>query len=266
MVARSLCDALPTKKHLALFRGLYLGDVAAADAKLGEILRILEDGEEAIPKIIVATSDHGEHLGENRLMGHRFSVRNVALHIPLIVAGVPGLQPKIIEEQVELRSIHSSLLCWALGHSCPAGLPLAGRPVSELRSTPDPIFSIYSDTVVGLPKWVLERYEMTREEELPSQARSKCHDEDRVFGEMVSMIRYPMKIIWFSENDFVLHDLRWDAAERADQMQRQPELAASLRAELETFVRRHVLSREKLDVPEISEEALRTLEILGYIR
>ncbi len=266
LVPQALCDALPIPKHLAILRGLYLGDVAAADGKLGEIMRILEAGDEKVPRLVVATSDHGEHLGENRLMGHQFSVRNAALQIPLIVTGLKETPPAVIEAPVELRSVHSALLCWALGRGCPAELPAAATG-SNAKDTTDsnPIFSIYSDTIVPMPQWLLESFEMTRDQEIPSQARASCRAEDQVFGEMVSMIRYPMKAIWFSRNDVVLHDLRWDAAERADQMRRQPELAASLRAELETFVRENVTSRDPSAVPELSDEARRTLEALGYV-
>ena len=70
-----------------------MGNVSRADENLGVILKIMEEGDEVTPRIVVATSDHGEYLGENRLMGHRFSVRNAALQIPLIVTRLPGVRP-----------------------------------------------------------------------------------------------------------------------------------------------------------------------------
>ena len=117
-----------------------------------------------------------------------------------------------------------------------------------------------------MPKFLMESFDVTDDQVVPSQARAKCGVEDPVFGEMVSMIRYPMKMTWFSENDdVVLHDLSWDADEALNQMERQPERAAALRVELETFVRGHLLGREPSAAPEISEEAARRLEALGYI-
>jgi hypothetical protein len=269
VIPEALCDAIPTDKHLEALRGLYLGDVAAADAKFGALLEMLDASDGTTPRLVVATSDHGEHLGENRLMGHQFTVRNVALHVPLVVAGLPNLEPATIGEPVELRHVGSSLRCWALGEACSQSLPVEESPVlpsDEMGSTP--IFSIYSDSVTRMPGWILERFEMTREQEAeaPLATRAKCEADDRVFGEMVSMIRYPMKITWFSSNDFVLHDLRWDRPERSDQMGRQPEIADRLRSELEDFVRTNVIARDASEGPELSEEAARTLESLGYIR
>jgi hypothetical protein len=185
----------------------------------------------------------------------------------MIVHGIPEARVAVIQEPVELRSVRSSLLCWALGQSCAKSLPIvaASGAQAEGRDVP-PIFSLYSDSVTGMPAWVLAHYGMTREEERPSQARGKCRDEDPVHGEMVSMIRYPMKITWFSQNEMVLHDLRWDAAERSDQMERQRELAAPLRKQLEEFVRKNVLDREQTDIPEMSGEAILRLKELGYLR
>jgi hypothetical protein len=265
-IPRSLCDGVPTRKHLEILRGLYLGDVASADAKLGEILRILEKGDEATPRIVVATSDHGEHLGENRLMGHRFSVRNATLQIPMVVVGVPDTEPTIIDLPVELRSLRSSLLCWALGQSCASSLPTTAEDRDpQALAKQGAIFSLYSDSVVSLPDWMRDRLGISREEELPSLARAKCRRDEPVFGDMVSMIRYPMKITWFSESEPVLHDLRWDTAERSNQMERQPELAATLLAEIEAFVRDNVHARDVGHVPELSEAAAGRLEKLGYI-
>jgi hypothetical protein len=262
----ALCDGLPIKEHLDVLRGLYLGDVAAADRKLEEILDVLDAGEDAGTRLVVATSDHGEHFGENRLMGHQFSVRNPTLHVPLIVSGLPETHSIVIDEPVELRQVHQSLLCWALDTSCPAPL----RTVADsgpLESEPDaPIFSIYSDSVSRLPRWLVEQFGDPSSKGRVDPARLKCESNDRVFGDMVSMIQYPMKITWFSQGDPVLHDLSWDPEERFDQMKHQPAVASALREVLESFVDANVLGSGTPDTPELTEEGVRALKSLGYIR
>ena len=188
----------------------------------------------------------------------------MALHIPLIVTGLPDRQPGVIEQAVELRSVRASLLCWALGSACGEALPqeTSSRVGGDAAES---IFSIYSDSVLGMPDWVREHFKIEEDEELPSQARANCSAQDPVFGEMVSMIRFPMKITWFSNHEPVLHDLRWDQAERSDQTKNQPDLAATLRREVEAFVRRNLDGRAREDLPELSEEAARRLRQLGYI-
>jgi hypothetical protein len=264
-VLASLCDKLPPTDELEILRGLYLGNVAAADAKLAEILRILDVDGDLDSHLMITTSDHGEHFGEDRLMGHRFSVGDPALHIPMIISGHPDALPTVIERPVALRQIRQSLLCWAFGESCPANLPIAKASSEAHRDPEDPIFSIYSDSVAELPKWILDQSSISADQRLAASSRSTCNAGDRVFGKMVSMIRYPMKITWFENYDPTLHDLSWDPKERFDQMDRQPQLALKLRTEIEAFVLSNIIEREDRALPELSEEGVRRLKSLGYV-
>lgn len=266
-IPSSLCDGIPLKKHIDILHGLYLGDVAEADRKLGSILRILDEDVGVDSYLIVATSDHGEHFGERRMMGHQFSVGNPVLHVPLIVKGIVGSESVVIEDPVETRDVRNSILCWALGRDCPAALPLEISPPGFAKSGAKPIYSMYSDSVSRLPDWLVDQFGVPDPDKVIDTARLKCDKEDRVFGDMVSLIRYPMKITWFSQNNPVLHDLSWDPAERFDQMKIQPEVAASLRREIEEFVRENVMGRvPEHAMPNLSREAAQALESLGYIR
>jgi hypothetical protein len=264
-IPSSLCDGVPQADHLAILRGLYLGDVASADAQVARLLAILDETDDAPSRVTIVTADHGEHLGENRLMGHQFTVRNAALHIPMIITGLPGLEPAVIERPVELRQVHRSIRCWALGESCPASLPTSNTTNDLESEALEPIFAIYSDSVARLPRSVVSQFGLPEPEKLSDVGRTKCSQEDPVFGDLVSMIRYPMKITWFERSDPVLHDLSWDAAERSNLMKIQPEVAAALLDELEEFVRVNIREHQPLDHPELSEDALRTLKSLGYI-
>jgi arylsulfatase A-like enzyme len=274
-ISSAICDALPLEKDLEILRGLYLGDVAAADAKLGELLKILQKHGGDRQPLTIVTSDHGEHLGENRLMGHQFTVRNAVLDIPLILSGLPGVEPAVIDTPVELRQIRQSLLCWALAEDCPASLPLqpasgdtvadgstAALQANETDSTDEAIFSLFGDSVALLPSWILDQLD----QDTVDTTRDQCDASEPVFGDMVSMIRYPMKITWFEKHDPVLHDLSWDPDERFDQMQSQPEVAGPLLEELEKFVRENVTDRKPAEIPRLSEEGIRALESLGYLR
>lgn len=264
-VTDSLCDGVPPAPALEVLRGLYLGDVAAADEKLDRLLRILEAPGDGPRNLTIVTSDHGEHLGENRLMGHQFSVRNPVLHIPMIVSGLPHAQSAVIEQPVELRQIRQSLHCWALDDGCPADLPVTDAESARPGGTEDPIISVYSDTVSRLPDRIVDQFGIAEETEERDLSRSRCAEEDPVFGDMVSMIRYPMKVTWFEKHEPVLHDLSWDASERSNQMAIQPDRAAALLEELETFVQANVIGRARETTPDLTEEGIRALKSLGYI-
>lgn len=259
----ALCAGVPSRRDLALLRGLYLGDVSAADEKLGLVLAAL-GGERAEDRLLtIVTADHGEHLGEHGLMGHRFSVRNPALRIPLAVTGLPKTPSAVIETAVELRSVRQSLHCWALGEGCPAELPRRTVP-DEDGPVAQPIIGIYSDASAVLPEPVRKRLGLPGEVSHRDRSRRRCGEDDRVFGDMVSLLRYPMKMIWFDGHEPVLYDLSWDPDEKSNQLDRQSELAAAFRSEVEMFVRENLRERPDREVPELSEEAARALESLGY--
>ena len=107
-----MCDPQADRNDFEILRGLYHGDVAAADAKLGEVLRVLERESGERPVIQVVTSDHGEHFGEADLVGHLFSIRNPLLHVPLVVHGLPGAKSAVIDTPVQLADLVPSILEW----------------------------------------------------------------------------------------------------------------------------------------------------------
>jgi arylsulfatase A-like enzyme len=260
-ISTALCRKAPPRRDQELLRGLYLGDVSAADQKLRDVLSALNHADSTEKRITVVTADHGEHLGEHKLSGHRFSVRTPALHVPLLVHGEPSLEVGVVESAVEMRSVKSSLLCWALGSECSAAL---GVPSPENDATPR-ILGIYSDRSTEVPTPVRERLGVAPDQEIVEHSRDACEESDRVFGDLVTLIRYPHKINWFDGSEPTLHDLSWDPWERSDLRSNQPEIAAAMTQELSAFVEQRIKNREVLPGTELSPEAMNALKSLGYV-
>ena len=74
---------------LERMRHLYARSVAYADDWLGCLLEALDARGMLDETLVIATSDHGENLGENRLFGHAFSLDERLTNVPFVVAG-PG--------------------------------------------------------------------------------------------------------------------------------------------------------------------------------
>lgn len=72
---------------LERMRKLYSAAVTMMDAWLGRLLESLERTGILDETIIVVTSDHGENLGENGLLGHGFWLDDRLIRVPLIVRG-----------------------------------------------------------------------------------------------------------------------------------------------------------------------------------
>lgn len=77
---------------LERMRELYSASVRLMDDWISRLLEALDAAGELERTIVVITSDHGENLGENGLMGHSFSLDDRLTRVPLIWSG-PGEAP-----------------------------------------------------------------------------------------------------------------------------------------------------------------------------
>jgi arylsulfatase A-like enzyme len=94
---------------LELLRDLYDGELADADARLGELVKSFRA---AHPDGIVAvTSDHGELFGERGLVGHSGHVYPEVVRVPLVISA-PGRLPVGVRTRtpVPLHELHATLL------------------------------------------------------------------------------------------------------------------------------------------------------------
>jgi len=102
--AHALRDGLPARELAAIDR-LYDADLRTADARLGELLGMIEDG------LVIVVSDHGEHLGEFGLLGHQYSVFDPVVSVPLAISFPAGEPDRSrVDEQVEIRRLYHTVL------------------------------------------------------------------------------------------------------------------------------------------------------------
>jgi arylsulfatase A-like enzyme/Flp pilus assembly protein TadD len=84
-------DHAPPEPWATRFAGRpYDGEIAFADAELGRLLAGIAERFGEGGTLVVATSDHGESLGEHGEQTHSFSVYDATQRVPLLMAG-PGL-------------------------------------------------------------------------------------------------------------------------------------------------------------------------------
>ena len=101
-------DLLIPPEGLRLLDGLYSGEVVSVDQHLN---RLLTAWQAARPHAVVAvTSDHGEYLGEHRLLGHSASTYSQVTHVPMVLAG-PGIPAGVSSDRpVQLHDLYGTLL------------------------------------------------------------------------------------------------------------------------------------------------------------
>jgi arylsulfatase A-like enzyme/Tfp pilus assembly protein PilF len=98
----------------------YLGEVSAADAALGPLLREVLDGG-GNSTLVVLTGDHGESLGEHGEMTHGLFAYEATLRVPLVVYQPRIFQPGVVAKEVRHVDILPTIL-GAVGAQIPAGI------------------------------------------------------------------------------------------------------------------------------------------------
>jgi arylsulfatase A-like enzyme len=263
-VGHRICSRLPSEDDVAMLHGLYHGDVAVADAKLAKLEAIARELAGGGALIVVATADHGEHFGEHRLMSHEFTLRTAALQIPLVVRGVPGAAAGRIDAPVTLVDVSRSILEWAGARTAPE---LAGRALPlGAQSAEAPgvdLYAVYSDETLRVPEAWEQGMQPSRQ--AVNARRAGCYESDRVFGNMVSLTRWPFKLIWFERYPAELYDLSWDPGERSDLAKLRPEIAGPMLEDVERYVKRIGLGATTRAGETLSAEELEALRSLGYI-
>jgi len=262
--AYRICDRVPSAEDLKILHGLYLGDVAETDAKLGRIEAIAREAAGEGSLIAVATADHGEHFGEHRLLSHEFSVRAPVLHIPLVVHGVPDAPAGGIDLPVTLEDVTASVLDWA-GVEVPP--EFSGRPLPIRGSVPDrsdvDLVAVYSDATSKGSGNGGEHLRFS--EDAQNLKRSNCWSRDRVYGDMVALTRWPFKLIWFENYPAELYDLSWDPLERSDLAELRPEVSGPLIEEAQRLAKELGLANPNGKVETPSDVELEALKGLGYV-
>lgn len=257
------CPRTPRESELEILWGLYLGDVLAADEQLEGVLAALRQGGLAKDLLTVVTSDHGEHFGEHGLVSHQFTLREEALRVPLVVHGLAGVAPAVIETPVRLADVAPSLLRWA---GIPALGDVAARPLptdAQMPDEPAPVAAEFYDLrpigeTGGNPFVSLVSARQ-------ASMRRHCDPSERVFGDMRTLVRYPFKLVWYARYRAELYDLSADRGEQHDLGAARPTVVAALTRELEGLTAYRPAPPTAAALPEVLPDTLERLRALGYV-
>jgi arylsulfatase A-like enzyme len=256
---RYLCSKAPHAHDLEVLHALYLGDVHVADAKLTEVLKLLGDAGLGRGLVTIVTADHGEHFGEHRLVNHLFSLHEELLHVPLIVHGLAGVSPAIIDTPVALTDVMPTLLVTA-------GLPAAGEPLPRAPGAADTGRVIVAEHMdfAGEPPAPRKIAGPLAQDGIDA-VRRHCGPADRVFGGMRVAIRYPWKLIWYTDYPAALYDLQTDPEELHDLAASETARVAELEPEIARLAALERDGAHKATEAKPTPEILDRLKALGYV-
>ncbi|MEM3485217.1 MAG: sulfatase [Candidatus Methanomethyliaceae archaeon] len=106
---KNFLPAIPLERLFSILTSLYDEELFFADMAIGSFYKYLKDESILDNTLFIITSDHGEMLGEDGLLGHGFGLHNDLLRIPLIVR-FPGQQKgEVVDDMVQLQDIFSTV-------------------------------------------------------------------------------------------------------------------------------------------------------------
>jgi arylsulfatase A-like enzyme len=112
----------PPGFRAAFPRHPYAGEIAFADAQLARLLAGIRERWPDDRTLVVATSDHGESLGEHGEATHAYTLYDATQRVPLLLAG-PGLpRGAVASPVVRLVDVTPTILALA-GLDAPPGSP-----------------------------------------------------------------------------------------------------------------------------------------------
>jgi len=193
-----------TPADLEYMKDLYDGEIAYADARIGEILDLLRQSGQMNSTLILVTADHGESFTEHGELEHRKTLYDEALKVPLILAG-PGLPAgKVIADQVRTLDFGATLLGLAFSDRIILGEGRSLKPLGEGL----PLAPVFDPEA---PFGLSSRPKADRRE--PALAAAYLGKEQRIYA-LRTLER--KLIVRHAKPQVELYDLRQDPGEQHD--------------------------------------------------
>lgn len=248
-----LADSIDEQDKITL-DGMYNAEVATQDEHVGTFLQKLRASGRLDNTLLIVCADHGEHLGEKRLIGHSLSLYNELVRVPLIIRHPSSdlACGTSVDHFVSTRRIfHTALTAARLADETEEVLTLAHS------STNDPDRgTVYEEGIP--PKNVVQ---MLHRRRLQLTQELGCDQTRRAVWSNTH------KLIQTGDDRLELFSAVDDFDERANLRDILPERVEALREHLQTFVSHAgiaVAPNEQADGYD-DPEVLRRLRDLGYI-
>jgi len=235
---------------VAIVRALYDGALHYVDMRLRELAELLTARGCWERTLLIVIGDHGEALGEHGTLGHKLTMRDALLRVPLVMR-CPSVLPQgfVIEDMAQTCDVLPTIL-ELLQLPAPAE-SLSGRALLQAgRATPGPGFAI------------AERY---RPNIADLRERFPGIDLDALDVRQKTIRTRREKFVWHSDENNEFYDLIADPAEQCNLVETEGECVERLRRQLFDWL----ASVEKFEwderPPEIDGNMRAQLRALGYL-
>lgn len=244
-----------TEEDFAILRACYDGALASIDAEIGALVAWLKRRELLDRTLLMITSDHGENIGEHNLMSHAYSLHDTLIRVPLIIR-YPACFPagQRVGQQVQLTDLFPTILD-TLRLDAPH-VRQAFEGESLLASAGTAADRLAYAEMFG-PHPTIQT--LNRCAGFPENTPQPAYDRA-----LRCLRTADHKIIWASDGQHALYDLRRDPHETANCFTDEPKLAAELLDTLQLW-RSPQHTPRHVSAADFDQDLRKRLRDLGYI-
>jgi arylsulfatase A-like enzyme len=245
-----------SETDFTMLRAGYDGALATIDEEVGTLVETLRQRGILDHTVLIITSDHGENIGEHGLMSHAYSLHDTLIHVPLILR-YPERFPagRRVPQQVQLTDLFPTLL--DILHLDLPGVQRELQGISLLTQDPE----VWQDRLAYAEM-------LAPHPSIPALNRRVGASVDTprpAFDRALRCLRTSdYKVIWASDGQHALYDLRQDADETTNRFAAEPELATILLDMLHAWHPPQG-APDSPQVPHLDHALRQRLRDLGYI-
>ena len=253
-------DPPQTERDLGILSALYDARVRELDDHFADLIRLLQAETDLDNVLVVVTSDHGEHLGDHRLLGHQFSVYNALIRVPLIVRCPRLLRPQRVDRPVQTHDVFPTLLAWTETAAAQTAEVIVPSLATALSTSTQPARRRVVAEYLNPPGWVLNA----------AQQQYPAFDFSFWKVAATAIIEEGRKFVLRSDRRVALYDLSTDPEEQHNVAAAHPEQVARLRQSLvewrDSFAPYTSDGSDVRTGHRLTEEQMQRLRDLGYVR
>lgn len=244
------------ERERAVLSDVYDAEVAYQDELVGAFIEQLRASGRLDRTLFMVCADHGEHLGERRLMGHCVALYNELVHVPLIIRDPDGYLPRgsVMEQNVSLRRVfHTALTAAHLASEQEERLTLA-----QSAETDPERGRVFSEGL--MPMNVLS---------LLQKRRRALVEEYRLDLPRYGIWEGKYKLVQSGDDEdrLELYSMAHDPYEHANLCEQLPDVARTMQHDLRAFLHGNEPAAPAIVDDEFDEdpEVYRRLRDLGYV-
>jgi arylsulfatase A-like enzyme len=243
-------------EDFAVLRACYDGALASIDEEIGALVAYLRRRGLLDHTLLIITSDHGENIGEHGLMSHAYSLHDTLIRVPLLIR-YPDRFPagKRVTQQVQLTDLFPTILDVLQLDLPEVRQEFQGRSLLLPEREAGEECLAYAEMLAPHPNMQA----LNRRVGLPEQSPRPAFDR------ALRCLRTPdAKIIWASDGQHALYDLRQDPDETVNRFAAEPKRAATLLTALQAWQPPNGLPLCQ-SAPHIDHDVRQRLHDLGYL-